>query len=149
MSVAYFGPHEPQYDIVEFIKKHGEKRILQESCDYYKNPDRPGVVVRFISKGLLGFSASAMTEPGHSITVIEPNVRGRGIATALLKEKMRHVKTKTIVAADNIASLELCRAAGLRFIDYENRKRRGGAEEYVAFIFGQKGFLQWLVEMIV
>jgi len=149
-GIDYFGFGDKQEDVLELIKLNGDKRIPQSTVDFYKNPDGSGVVVRAFYQGrLIGFSASALMEPGHSITVIDRDFRGWGIGSSLLAKKLRLCRTKAYVAEDNAGSIRICERVGMVVTGRRLGRRQSGDFTQVVYEFkSKKGIMAWLEKLL-
>ncbi len=119
-----------------FIQDHSDRRIRQETMDFFRNRTEKDVVVTATLPGgeLVGVTA-CNEESQFSFTVVHREYRKKGIATALVALKKDILTSRgkhftSWVAKDNIASTKVMRKIGL--IEVDNEKRRRAAGEYIA-----------------
>ena len=114
--------------ISQFIYNYSDRRLRQETLDYYKNelPRRHEIVCisARIGEELIGLTGCALDENKnvlHSYTVVHPDYRGKQVGFALLQAKLilfkhRRLKFISTVADDNVASRRNMEKNGLKIV---------------------------------
>ena len=141
--------------IVPFIKKHGERRIPQETLDYYRafkvlTNTQDEVVISEVreneeSEGLVGLLALSFcvirnaTEILFSATVTSKQKRKKGHGEAALLSKLKNIEKKselpfsTEISSNSTAGFALCQKVGMKKTE-EKLKYRKDNRKYVAFV---------------
>ncbi|GBF11752.1 GNAT family N-acetyltransferase [Tepidibacillus sp. HK-1] len=119
-------PERFKQPLIRFINKYGDGHITRKAIEWLKKTpfqklnQSNGDLIHVILEGkkIIGVLAIARFGLDQAIIVVHPEVRKQGVAYQLVTEALEDIDRYYVkVANDNVPSLKLCFAAGMKAFD--------------------------------